>query len=125
MKIGEIYEVTCRDSRGIIVYRGKREGYLLTPEWTLVSYPGFLTFTTGGDKYILWPDHRIYLSSNYHTLKKIATVADQYIDAIRKLIDGIYPSIRGPKVYSGPRYSYRRQVFELAQSLNGHLFFEE
>jgi type IV secretory pathway protease TraF len=125
MKIGEIYEVTCRDSRGIIVYRSKGEGYLLTPEWALVSYPGFLVFTTKGERYVLWPNHRIYLSPNYHTLKKIATIADQYVDAIKKLIEGIYPSIRGPVAYSGPRYIHKKQVFELAQSLNGHLFYEE
>jgi len=125
MRIGEIYEISCPDGEGIIVYRGRREGYLLTPEWELISYPGFLVYTTKEEKYILWPDHRIYLNSDYHTLKKIAMMSDQYVATIRKLIDGIYPSIRGPKVYSGPRYSYRRQVFELAQSLNGHLFFEE
>jgi hypothetical protein len=124
MRIGEIYNLTYHDSEGIIVYRGRGEGYLLTSEWALVSYPGFLTFTTKGDKYILWPDHRIYLSSD-HNLKKVATMADQYIDAIRKLIDGIYPSIRGPVAYSGPRYIYKRYVRELAKTLNGHLFYEE
>lgn len=124
MKIGEIYSISYHDSEGIIVYRGGREGYLLTPEWELVSYPGFLVFTTRGDKYILWPDHRIYLSS-YHTLKRITMMTNQYVDAIRKLIDGIYPSIRGPVAYSGPRYIYRKHVFELAQMLNGHLFYEE
>jgi hypothetical protein len=125
VKIGEIYAVTSPDGEGIIVYQGKGEGYLLTPECELISYPGFLVHTTKGEKYILWPDHRIYLNSNYHTLKKIATLADQYVVAIRKLIEGIYPSIRGPKVYSGPRYTYKRQVFELAQALNGHLFYGE